>query len=131
MRSREQCLRSAGRPAFGNALFSLPRLGPTKLLTALEDQPRNRAIIEALYGTGARVDELVQLKPRQLVADIEGKCGTQRSKASTAPAPSASGGGRGRHLKRLAEGKAPDERVVSITDKRIRQILTAAAEATG
>ena len=46
-----------------------------KLLTALENHPRNRAIIEALFGTGARVDELAQLKRRQLVADLEGTGG--------------------------------------------------------
>jgi integrase len=46
-----------------------------RLLTALEDQPRDRAIVEALYGTGARVAELVQLQRKQLVADTEGKGG--------------------------------------------------------
>jgi site-specific recombinase XerD len=46
-----------------------------RLLTAVENKPRDRAIIEALYGTGARVDELVQLRRRQLVADIDGPGG--------------------------------------------------------
>jgi site-specific recombinase XerD len=46
-----------------------------RLLTAVENKPRNRAIIEALYGTGGRVDELVQLRRRQLVADIDGPGG--------------------------------------------------------
>jgi integrase len=46
-----------------------------RLLTAVEKQPRDRAIIEALYGTGARVDELVQLRRRQLVPDLEGSGG--------------------------------------------------------
>jgi len=46
-----------------------------RLLTAVENKPRDRAIIEALYGTGARVDELVQLRRRQLVAEIDGTGG--------------------------------------------------------
>jgi integrase len=46
-----------------------------RLLTAVEKKPRDRAIIEALYGTGAHVDELVQLKRQQLVADIDGAGG--------------------------------------------------------
>jgi site-specific recombinase XerD len=46
-----------------------------RLLTAVEKKPRDRAIIEALYGTGARVDDLVQLRRRQLVPDLEGTGG--------------------------------------------------------
>ena len=46
-----------------------------RLLTAIEKQPRDRAIIDTLYGTGARVDELVQLRRRQLLADIDGPGG--------------------------------------------------------
>jgi integrase/recombinase XerD len=34
-------------------------------------------------------------------------------------------------LQFLAEGKDPDDRIIAITDERIRQILTAAAEAAG
>jgi hypothetical protein len=34
-------------------------------------------------------------------------------------------------LQFLAEGKGPDERIIAITDERIRQILTAAAAAAG
>ena len=37
------------------------------LLTALEKQPRDRAIIEALYGTGARVEELYrEIRPLRI-----------------------------------------------------------------
>ncbi len=34
-------------------------------------------------------------------------------------------------LASLAAGKDPDERIIAITDERIRQILTAAAAAAG
>jgi hypothetical protein len=42
------------------------------LLAVAEKQPRVCAIIEALDGTGARVDELMQPRRRQLVAYSEG-----------------------------------------------------------
>jgi integrase/recombinase XerD len=93
------------------------------------EKAAHRAIIEALCGTGARVD--VQLKRRQLVADIDGTGGYVTLYGKH--------GGRtirvGRRtcyaLQFLAEGKGPDERIIAITDERIRQILTAAAEAAG
>jgi integrase/recombinase XerD len=34
-------------------------------------------------------------------------------------------------LQRLAEGKEPEDRIVAITDERIRQILTAVAKVAG
>ena len=39
--------------------------------SVIGDRPRNRAIVEALYGTGARVAELVELERKQLVPDTE------------------------------------------------------------
>jgi site-specific recombinase XerD len=36
-----------------------------RLLTAAEKKPRDRAIIEALYGTGARVDYAVPHRPKR------------------------------------------------------------------
>jgi site-specific recombinase XerD len=53
----------------------LEQLELFRLLSALEDRPRNRTIVEALYGTGARVAELVQLQRKQLVADTESRGG--------------------------------------------------------
>ena len=54
----------------------LEELEVFRLLTALDHQPRNRTIVEALYGTGARVDELVSLRRRQLVVDTEATGGS-------------------------------------------------------
>ena len=103
-----------------------------RLLTAVEDRPRDRAIIEALYGTGARVEELVQMRRRQLVAEIDGAGGgyatfygkhgarTIRVSRRTWEA-----------LQTLAADKGADERIIAVSDERIRQILTAAATAAG
>jgi integrase/recombinase XerD len=98
-----------------------------RLLAAIEKQPRDRAIIDALYGTGARVDELVQLRRRQLVADVDGPGGyvTLYGKHGGRTIGSARRSWDG--LQFLADGKEPDERIIAITDERIRQILTAAA----
>jgi len=97
-----------GRIAPGRAVPGRDRA--LRLLTAVENKPRDRAIIEALYGTGARVDELLQVRRRQLASDIHGRGGyvTHHGKH----------GGRtirvGRRtwdaLQLFAEGKEPDER---------------------
>jgi hypothetical protein len=89
--------------------------------------------LRPLYGTGAaRVDELVQLRRRQqLVADIDGPSGYVTLYGKH--------GGRTIRVSRrawdalqfLADSKEPDERIIAITDERIRQILTAAAQAAG
>jgi site-specific recombinase XerD len=97
------------------------------LLTAVEKKPRDRAIIEALYGTGARVDELVQLRRRQLVADIEGLGGYVTLYGKHGGRTIRVGRRTWDALQFLADGKEPDERIIAITDERIRQILTAAA----
>jgi site-specific recombinase XerD len=102
-----------------------------RLLTAVEDKPRDRAIIEALYGTGARVDELVQLKRQQLVADIDGPGGYVTLYGKHGGRTIRVGRRTWDALQFLAEGKEPDERIIAITDERIRQILTAAAAAAG
>jgi integrase/recombinase XerD len=100
-----------------------------RLLTAVENKPRDRAIIEALYGTGARVDELVQLRRRQLVADIDGPGGYVTLYGKHGGRTIRVGRRTWDALRFLAEGKEPDERIIAITDERIRQILTAAAAA--
>jgi site-specific recombinase XerD len=100
-----------------------------RLLTAVENKPRDRAIIEALYGTGARVDELVQLRRRQLVADIDGPGGYATLYGKHGGRTIRVGRRTWEALQLLAEGKEPDERIIAITDERIRQILAAAAEA--
>ncbi len=78
-----------------------------RLLTAVQNHPRNRSIIDALYGSGARVEELVQLKRRQLIADNEGTAVMRRSAASTARAPFASVDGTWEALQQLADAKSP------------------------
>jgi integrase len=102
-----------------------------RLLTAVEKKPRDRAIIEALYGTGARVDELVQLKRQQLVADIDGPGGYVTLYGKHGGRTIRLGGRTWDALQFLADGKEPDERIIAITDERIRQIFTAAAAAAG
>jgi integrase/recombinase XerD len=102
-----------------------------RLLTAVENQPRDRAIIEALYGTGARVDELVQLRRRQLVADTEGTGGYVTLYGKHGGRTIRVGRRTWDALQHLAGDKEPGERIIAITDERIRQILTAAAEAAG
>jgi integrase/recombinase XerD len=102
-----------------------------RLLTAIEKQPRDRAIIDALYGTGARVDELVQLRRRQLVADIDGPGGYVTLYGKHGGRTIGSAGGAGMPCRFLADGKEPDERIIAITDELIWQILTAAAAVAG
>jgi integrase/recombinase XerD len=102
-----------------------------RLLTAVEKKPRDRAIIEALYGTGARVDELVQLKRQQLVADIDGPGGYVTLYGKHGGRTIRVGRRTWEALQFLADGKEPDARIIAITDERIRQILTAAAAAAG
>ncbi len=102
-----------------------------RLLTALDGQPRARAIVEALYGTGARVEELVQLRRRQLVPDLEGRGGYVTLYGKHGGRTIRVGRRTWEALQSLAEGKEPDERIIAITDERIRQILTAAAAASG
>jgi integrase/recombinase XerD len=102
-----------------------------RLLTAVEKQPRDRAIIEALYGTGARVDELVQLKRQQLVADIDGPGGYVTLYGKHGGRTIRVGRRTWDALQFLADGKEHDARIIAITDERIRQILTAAAAAAG
>lgn len=102
-----------------------------RLLTALEGQPRDRAIVEALYGTGARVEELVQLLRRQLVPDLEGTGGYVTLYGKHGGRTIRVGRRTWDALQFLADGKALDERIIAITDERIRQILTAAAATAG
>ncbi len=89
------------------------------------------AIVEALYGTGARVAELVQLECKQLVPDTEGKGGYVTLYGKNGSRTIRVGRRTWEALQRLAEGKEPDDRIVAITDERIRQILTAAAKVAG
>lgn len=102
-----------------------------RLLTALEGQPRDRAIVEALYGTGARVEELVQLLRRQLVPDLEGTGCYVTLYGKHGGRTIRVGRRTWEALQFLADGKALDERIIAITDERIRQILTAAAATAG
>jgi site-specific recombinase XerD len=82
-----------------------------RLLTAVEKQPRDRAIIEALYGTGARVDELVQLKRQQLVADIDGPGGYVTLYGKHGGRTIRVGRRTWDALQFLADGKEPDARI--------------------
>ena len=102
-----------------------------RLLTALDGQPRARAIVEALYGTGARVEELVQLRRRQLVPDLEGTGGYVTLYGKHGGRTIRVGRRTWEALQFLADGKDPDERIIAITDERIRQILAAAAAKVG
>ncbi len=102
-----------------------------RLLTAVEKNPRNCAIIEALYGTGARVDELVQMRRRQLVADADGTGGYVTLYGKHGARTIRVGRRTWDALQQLAAAKEPDDRIIAISDERVRQILTAAAEAAG
>jgi site-specific recombinase XerC len=82
----------------------------------VEKQPRDRAIIEALYGTGARVDELVQLRSRQLVADIDGPGGYVTLYGKHGGRTIRVGRRTWDALQFLAKGKELDERIIAITD---------------
>ena len=73
----------------------------------------------------------MQLKRRQLVADTEGKGGYVTLYGKHGSRTIRVGRRIWEALQRLAEGKAPDDRIVAISDERIRQILTAAAKAAG
>jgi integrase len=88
-----------------------------RLLTAVEKQPRDRAIIEALYGTGARVDELVQLKRQQLVADIDGPGGYVTLYGKHGGRTIRVGRRTWDALQYLADGKEPDARIIAITGR--------------
>ena len=71
----------------------------------------------------------MQLYHKQLVADTEGKGGYVTLYGKHGSRTIRVGRRTWEALQRLAEGKEPDERIVAISDERIRQILTAAAKA--
>jgi integrase/recombinase XerD len=101
-----------------------------RLLTAVEKKPRDRAIIEALYGRGVASTSSCSSR---------GNSSWPTSWPGGYVAPYGKHGGRtirvGRRtwdaLQLLADGKELDDRIIAITEERIRQILTAAAEAAG
>jgi hypothetical protein len=73
----------------------------------------------------------VQLRRRQLVADIDGHGGYVTLYVKHGGRTIRVGRRAWDALQFLADGKEPDERIIAMTDERIRQILTAAAEAAG
>jgi hypothetical protein len=81
--------------------------------------------------SGARVDELVQLRRRQLAADIDGPGGYVTLYGKHGGRTIRVGRRTWDALQFLADGKEPDDRIIAITDERIGQILTAAAEVAG
>ena len=68
---------------------------------------------------------------RQLVPDLEGTSGYVTLDGKHGGRTSRVGRRTWEALRFLADGKDPDERIIAITDERVRQILTAAAASAG
>jgi hypothetical protein len=73
---------------------------------------------------GSRVGGLVQLRCRQLVADIDGAGGYVTLERKHGGRATWVGVRTWDALQFQAQGKEPDERIIAISDDRIRQILT-------
>jgi hypothetical protein len=104
-----------------------------RLLTAVEKQPRDRAIIEAALRDGRRPRR--RARAVAAAAARGGHRRAQRLRDALWEARRAHDPGQPASawdaLQFLADSKEPDERIIAITDERIRQILTAAAQAAG
>jgi hypothetical protein len=110
----QSCL-TAGRAAPGRDRALPAAHGRREAAARLRDHR------SALYGTGARVDELVQLRRRQLVADIDGPGGYVTLYGKHGGRTIRVGRRTWNALQFLADGKEPDERIIAITDERAGQ----------
>jgi hypothetical protein len=119
----------AARPHKPRGFYLLPESSPGDVFFDMEGDPYYDIGTGLEYLFGARVDELVQLKRQQLVADIDGHGGYVTLYGKHGGRTIRVGRRTWDALQFLADGKEPDERIIAITDERIRQILTAAAAA--